>query len=151
MDHRSHNDGEEHAVNLDMKYDISEEGLFRSAQIGGRYSDRTEQDADDGYNWSAFCKGWNGCNAVNLASAPTKPGDVSYQTFGNFFRGSVNAPGGLFLPSFGLAGQYNPVANVAQLGGSVGGQTNFDGTAILPYTFGPAQYSYERSRQRRAV
>lgn len=146
QDHASHNDGEEHAVNLDVKYDISEEGFFRSGQIGGRYSDRTEQDEDDGYNWSAFCKGWNGCAAVNLAqSPPTKPGDVSYQTFPNWFRGSVNLPGPLYLPSFGFANTYNPAANVAQLGGSVGGQTNADGTPILPYTFGPGQVAHERS------
>jgi iron complex outermembrane receptor protein len=145
QDHASHNDGEEHAVNLDATFKISETGFFRSVQLGARYSDRTEQDEDDGYNWSAFCKGWNGCNAVNLASAPTQPGDVTYQTFPNYFRGSVNVPGPLYLPSFGFANTYNPVANVAQLGGSVGAQTNFDGSTILPYTFGPSEVSVERS------
>jgi TonB-dependent receptor len=146
QDHAAHNDGEEHAVNLDVKYDISENGFFRNAQVGARYSDRTEQDEDDGYNWSAFCKGWNGCNQVTLAqSPPTQAGDVSYQPFSNYFRGSVNVPGGLYLPSFAFAGTYNPVANVAQLGGSVGGNTTQNGTPILPYTFGPGQVSYERS------
>jgi len=146
QDTHMHSDGEEHAVNLDVKYDLSESGFFRSAQVGARYSDRTEQDDANNYNWSAFCKGWNGCNSVTLAqSPPTQAGDVSYQTWSNFFRGNVVAPGGLYLPSFGFANTYNPVANVAQLGGSVGGQTNFNGSAILPFTFGPGQISYERS------
>jgi TonB-dependent receptor len=144
QDHAAHNDGEEHAVNLDAKYQLSETGFFRSVQLGARYSDRTEQDEDSGYNWSAFCKGWNGCNPVSLASAPTLPGDVSYQTFNNFFRGNVTVPGALYLPSFGFAGTYNPVGNVAQLGGSVGGQTNADGSPIPPYTFGPGEVSRER-------
>jgi iron complex outermembrane receptor protein len=145
QDHMAHNDGEEHAVNLDVKYDISEHGFFRSGQIGGRYSDRTEVDADSGYNWSPFCVGWNGCAPVSLASAPTQPGNVAYQTFSNYFRGSVTAPVSLYLPSFPFAAQYNPIANVAQLGGAVTSATNPDGSVKEPYTFGPADYSYERS------
>jgi iron complex outermembrane recepter protein len=145
QDDQTHNDGEEHAVNLDVKYDISEDGFVRSAQLGGRYSDRTEIDADSGYNWSPFCKGWNGCNPVSLASPPTQPGDISYQAFSNFFRGSVASPGGLYLPSLGLVGQYNPIGNVAQLGGSVTSATNPDGSVKEPFTFGPADYSHERS------
>ena len=145
MDHRDHHDGEEHAGNLDLKYDISDEGFLRSAQIGGRYADRTEQDEDDGYNWSAFCKGWNGCNPVSLASAPTQPADIFYQGFGNFFRGAISNPGGVYLPSYGFANQWNPVGNVAQLGGTVGEQTNANGTPIPPFTFGPGEVSKERS------
>jgi TonB-dependent receptor len=140
QDHSSHNDGEEHAVNLDVKYDISEHGFFRSGQIGGRYSDRTEVDADSGYNWSPFCLGWNGCPAVSLGSAPTQPGDVAYQGFSNYFRGSIPVPGGLYLPSTSLVAQYNPVGNVAQLGGSVTGTGN-----PAPFTYGPDEYSHERS------
>jgi iron complex outermembrane receptor protein len=145
MDHQAHNDGEEHAVNLDVKYDISEQGFFRSAQIGGRYSDRTEVDADSGYNWSPFCKGWNGCNPVSLSGAPTRPGDVAYQPFSNFFRGSVPLPSGFYLPTLSLVNQYNPVGNVAQLGGAVTSATNPDGSVKQPYTYGPADYSHERS------
>ena len=145
MDHRDHHDGEEHAGNLDLRYDISDTGFLRAAQVGGRYADRTEQDEDDGYNWSAFCKGWNGCNPVSLASAPTQPADIFYQGWPNFFRGAISNPGGVYLPSYGFASQWNPSGNVAQLGGSLGGQTNADGTAILPFTFGPGEVSHERS------
>ena len=145
MDHRDHHDGEEHAGNLDLRYDISDTGFLRSAQVGGRYADRTEQDEDDGYNWSAFCKGWNGCNPVSLASAPTQPSNIFYQGWPNFFRGAISNPGGVYLPSYGFASQWNPSGNVAQLGGSLGGQTNADGTPILPFTFGPGQVGKERS------
>jgi len=145
MDHLSHNDGEEHAAHLDVRYELSSEGFFRSAQVGARFANRTEQDADSGYNWSPFCKGWNGCAQVPLGSSPTQPGDIAYQTFGNFFRGSVTAPGGVYLPSFGFAGQYNPAANVAQLGGSVTGSQNPDKSVKNPYTLGPGDYSYERA------
>jgi iron complex outermembrane receptor protein len=147
MDHRDHHDGEEHAANLDVKYDISDSGFLRSAQVGGRYADRTEQDEDDGYNWSAFCKGWNGCSPTSLATAPTKAGDIALQPFSNFFRGAINNPSGsgIWVPSYNFANQYNPVANVAQLGGSLGAQKNPDGTTILPFTFGPGQVGRERS------
>ena len=145
QDDLTHNDGEEHAVNMDVKYEISEEGFFRSAQLGGRYSDRTEVDADTGYNWSPFCKGWNGCNPVSLASAPTQSGDISYQNFSNYFRGSVAVPGGLYLPSLALVTQYNPIANVAQFGGTVTSFTNPNGSVQEPFTFSPADYSHERS------
>jgi len=147
MDHRDHHDGEEHAGNLDIRYDLSDTGFLRSAQVGGRYADRTEQDEDDGYNWAAFCKGWNGCNPTSLGSAPTQPGDYSLQPFSNFFRGAINNPagGGIYVPSYNFANQYNPVANVAQLGGATGEQLNQNGTTILPFTFGPGQQAFERS------
>ena len=93
-------DGEEHAVNLDVKYDISEQGFFRSAQLGGRYADRTEVDADSGYNWSPCCGGWQGCKTVALSSTP---GDISDQNVSNYVRGSVTSPVGLYLPSIALA------------------------------------------------
>jgi iron complex outermembrane receptor protein len=145
QDHQTHNDGEEHALNLDVKYEISEQGFLRSAQIGGRYSDRTEDDADSGYNWSPFCVGWNGCAPVSLASAPTQPGDTAHQPFSNYFRGSVTVPGALYLPSTPFVAGYNPVADVAQLGGTVTSATNPDGSVKQPFTYGPADYSHERS------
>jgi iron complex outermembrane receptor protein len=145
MDHRDHHDGEEHAGTLDVRYDLSDEGFVRSAQVGARYADRTEQDADDGYNWSAFCKGWNGCNPVNLATAPTQSSDIFYQGWPNFFRGAIGNPGGVYLPSYGLASQWDPSGNVARLGGTLGTQTNADGTPIKPFTFGPGEVSQERS------
>ena len=144
QDHQSHNDGEEHAANLDVKFAVSEHGFFRSVQGGARYADRSEIDADSGYNWSAFCKGWNGCNPVSLASSPTVPADVTYQPFNNFFRGAVAVPGGLYLPSFSFVSTYNPVANVAQLGGTVTSFTNPDGSVQEPFTYSPADYSHER-------
>ena len=145
MDHRDHHDGEEHAGNLDVRYDISDEGFFRSAQVGARYADRTEQDEDDGYNWSAFCKGWNGCNPVNLATAPTQASDIFYQGFPGFFRGAIGNPGGVYLPTYGFTSQWDPSGNVAQLGGTLGAQTNPNGTTISPFTFGPGEVSKERS------
>jgi iron complex outermembrane receptor protein len=145
MDHQSHNDGQERAGHLDIKYDISEHGFLRSAQIGARYADRTEVDADNGYNWSPFCQGWNGCNTVSLASAPTQPGNISFQSWSNFFRGDISNPGGIYVPSFAFASLYNPVANVAQLGGSVTARTNPDGSSIPPYTFGAGDYTHSRS------
>lgn len=147
MDHRDHHDGEEHAANLDVKYDVSDTGFLRSAQVGARYADRTEQDEDDSYNWSAFCKGWNGCAPTSLGSAPTQPADIALQPFSNFFRGAINNPSGsgIYVPSYNFANQYNPIANVAQLGGTTGQQKNADGTLILPFTFGPGQQAFERS------
>jgi iron complex outermembrane recepter protein len=144
MDHRDHHDGEEHAGNLDVKYDISDNGFFRSAQVGGRYADRTEQDEDDGYNWSAFCKGWNGCNPTSLATTPTQPSNIYYEPLSNFFRGAVGNPGGVYLPSYGFANQYNPVGNVAQLGGTTGEQT-YNGKTVLPWTFSAGDVAHERS------
>jgi iron complex outermembrane receptor protein len=171
QDHRDHHDGEEHAVNLDLKYDISDTGFLRAAQVGGRYADRTEQDDDNSYNWSAFCEPWYNCGSTSagqpvlasLGSAPTQPGNISYQPWSNFFRGAINNPGGVFLGSFPFANTYNPAANVAQLAATcgtttnngkfaqpvnscIGGQLNLAGTAYIPaYTFGPGEQSYERS------
>ena len=145
MDHRDHHDGEEHAGNVDVAYDISDRGFFRTAQVGARYADRTEQDADDGYNWSGFCKGWNGCSPVSLAGAQTQPGDFFYQGWSDFFHGAINNPGGVILPSYALASQWNPSGNVAQFGGTLGAQTNPDKTTIRAFTFGPEEVSQERS------
>jgi iron complex outermembrane recepter protein len=145
MDHLSHNDGQERAGQLDVKYEISEQGFFRSGQIGARYAHRTEDDADNGYNWSPFCEGWNGCNTVSLTSAQTQPGNISFQPWSNFFRGDISNPGGVYVPSFALTSLMNPVADVAQFGGSVTGRTNPDGSPILPGTFGPGDWGHSRS------
>ncbi|MFL6604670.1 MAG: TonB-dependent receptor [Steroidobacteraceae bacterium] len=145
MDHASHNDGQERAAQLDASYEISERGFFRSGQIGARYAHRTEDDADNGYNWSPFCEGWNGCNTTSLTDPKTQPGNVSFQPWSNFFRGEISNPGGLYLPSIPFTSQMNPVANVAQFGGSVTGRTNPDGTPILPGTFGPGDWAHSRS------
>ena len=145
MDYLSHNDGQEHAVNLDVNYDISDEGFFRSVQVGGRYSDRREQDADTIYNWAAFCVGWDGCNSVPLTNAEVQAGTVSYQPFSNFFRGNVNLPAPVYLPSFSLANGYNPVGNVATYGGEVTSATNLNGSPYVPYTLNPGDYSLASS------
>src|SRR5262249_38046111 len=89
MDHMAHNDGQERAGQLDVSYEISEHGFFRSGQIGGRYAHRTEDDADNSYNWSPFCQGWN-CGTVSLTDPKTRPGDVSFQPWSNFFRGGIS-------------------------------------------------------------
>jgi iron complex outermembrane recepter protein len=166
MDHRDHHDGEEHAGTLDLKYDISDSGFFRSAQVGSRYADRTEQDADNGYNWSPFCEGWNGCARASLGSAPTVPGNIALQPFSNFFRGAINNPagGGIWVASYNLANTYNVIGNVNQFApgcntsspannpsavqnGCITGITNAAHTAFLtpPNNFFPEDYAHERS------
>jgi TonB-dependent receptor len=143
QDHLGHSDGQEHAANLDVNYDISQDRFFRAVQFGGRYSDRREQDADSGYNWAAFCVGWDGCNAVSLSSAGA--GNVARQPFSNFFRGGVTLPAPVYLPSFSLANQYNPVGNVATYGGELSSITYPNGSPYVPYTFNPANYSLASS------
>ncbi|MHB8812119.1 MAG: TonB-dependent receptor [Steroidobacteraceae bacterium] len=145
MDYLAHHDGQEHAVNLDVNYDISEDSFFRSLQLGGRYSDRREQDAETTYNWAPFCVGWDGCSAVPLTSAEVQAGTVSFQPFSDFFRGGVNLPAAVYLPSFSLASKYNPVGNVATYGGEVTTATNLDGTPFVPLTFNPGDYSLASS------
>lgn len=144
QDHLSHDDGQEHAANLDADYLLSRDGFFQSVQAGARYSDRREQDADTGYNWAPFGVGWNGA-AVPLSSTDLSNGTASYQPFKNFFRGSLTPPGPLYLPSFALAQQYNVAGNVAAYGGDVTSGTNLDGSPYVPFTLNPGDYSLATS------
>lgn len=101
MDHIEDNDAEMRAGNLDFDFTISEDGFFRSVQVGARHADRTEVDQTSGYNWAALGVGWNGYDPVSFAEG--RPGDYQAGAFDNFFRGKVPLPGNVLMPSLEMA------------------------------------------------
>lgn len=101
MDHLEHNEAELRAFNLDFDYSLSEEGFFRSVQVGGRYADRSETDQSSGYNWQALGVDWNGYPPVSFAEG--REGDFEGAVFENFFRNKVALPGNVLMPSLTMA------------------------------------------------
>jgi TonB-dependent receptor len=116
MDHTGDTEGSMHAVNIDANYIISEEGFFRSTQFGARYADRTENDNNAVYNWSALGVGWNGFPQKTLSEADSRPGDVEWHEFKNFFRGDAKLPGATWKPSFDMALKYDVLGDHEQYG-----------------------------------
>jgi iron complex outermembrane recepter protein len=116
MDNRQENEGDLYAANLDLNFRISDEGFFRDIGFGARYADRSETDWNSGFNWQAFCQGWNGCDAVSLANA--RPGDTEMVDWGDFFRGDLNLPGAVLMPSMQMARRFDPVGDHGIYGGT---------------------------------
>jgi iron complex outermembrane receptor protein len=125
MDHMERNDGDLRAGNIDVEYTISEEGFFRSAQVGARYAERTERDNNSGYNWTALGRGWNGSPQMHFSDS--RAGDVESRTFDNFFRGETRLPGNTLMPSFQMVSRYDVV----------GDHTFYGGMPVRPIQFGP--------------
>jgi TonB-dependent receptor len=101
MDHLEKNVAKMRSFNLDLDYALSDEGFFRSLQVGARYSDRSETDKSSGYNWTALGVGWNGYQPVSFANGHV--GDYQAAVFDNFFRGKAGLPGNVLLPSVSMA------------------------------------------------
>jgi TonB-dependent receptor len=104
MPHDADNKGRLDAAQLDAEYSF-DDGVFRSIKIGGRWSERTERDFDNGYNWVALGRGWNGSPQMTFANAA--PGDVELHEFENFFHGSAVLPANLYFPTPELVGRFD--------------------------------------------
>jgi iron complex outermembrane recepter protein len=100
MPHNARNRGRQDAANLDLEYTFDEASFFRSVKIGGRWAKRTERDFDNGYNWVALGRSWNGDPQMTFANAA--PGDVEAHVFEEFFHGKISAPTNLLFPSIDL-------------------------------------------------
>jgi len=99
MPHNERNRGKMNAANLDAEYTF-EDSFFRSVKIGGRWSDRSERDLNNGFTWTALGRGWNGDPQLTFADA--YPGDVEYYAFDNFFHGNIAVPANTLWPSVAL-------------------------------------------------
>lgn len=99
MPHNENNKGRLDSANLDLEYSF-DDSFFRSVKAGARWSERTERDYNNGYNWAALGRGWNGDPQLTFANAA--PGDIERHTFKNFFRGDAVIPGELLFPSYDL-------------------------------------------------
>lgn len=104
MPHNERNKGRLETAQLDAEYTF-EDSFFRSIKVGGRYAKRTERDLQNGYNWTALGRGWNGDPQLTYANAA--PGDVAAHAFKDFFRGEALLPGNLLFASQSLADRYN--------------------------------------------
>ncbi len=99
MPHNEDNKGRLDSANLDLEYAF-DDSFFRSVKVGGRWSERTERDYNNGYNWAALGRGWNGDPQLTFDNAA--PGDIERHAFKDFFRGEVALPGRLWFPSYDL-------------------------------------------------
>ena len=99
MPHDADNKGKQNAANLDVEYQF-DNSFFRSVKFGGRWAKRTERDFDNGFNWSALGRGWNGDPQLTFANAA--PGDVELHVFDNFFHGNIPVPTNMLYPSIDL-------------------------------------------------
>lgn len=120
MPHIESNHGTMTAVNLDADFIVSDEAWLRSIKIGGRYASRVERDAVSGYNWNAVCVGWNGCDnsptgGHTFADADNEE-DIELRAYDNFFRGKLNLPANLLMPSGALVAKLDPAYVRQQFG-----------------------------------
>jgi iron complex outermembrane receptor protein len=115
MDNRADNEGDLYAANVDFDFKISDDGFFRSVGVGARYGDRTETDLNSGFNWTALGAGWNGSPVVPFANS--RPGDTEVVDWGDFFRGDLNLPGAVLMPSMSMVDRFDAVGDHAFYGG----------------------------------
>lgn len=104
MPHQEDNSGRLDSANLDLEYKF-DNSFFKSIKIGGRAAKRTERDYNNGYNWAALGRGWNGDPQLTYANAA--PGDVELHVFKNFFHGQAVLPGNLMFPTDALVRRFD--------------------------------------------
>ncbi|MEG3088904.1 TonB-dependent receptor [Sphingomonas sp. PB4P5] len=103
MPHNEDNTGRLDAGQLDAEYKF-DSSFLRSIKVGGRYAERTERDFDNGYNWAALGRGWNGDPQLTYANAA--PGDVETHVYKDFFHGQAVLPANLMFPTDALVRSY---------------------------------------------
>jgi len=96
MPHDERNRGRLDSAQLDLEYKFAD-SFFRSVKVGGRIAKRRERDQQNGYNWVALGRGWNGDPQLTFANAA--PGDVEQHIFKDFFHGQTTLPANLFFPT----------------------------------------------------
>ncbi|UIJ47298.1 TonB-dependent receptor [Sphingomonas cannabina] len=104
MPHQEDNSGRLDSANLDLEYKF-EDSFFKSIKVGGRAAKRTERDFNNGYNWAALGRGWNGDPQLTYANAA--PGDVELHVFKNFFHGQAALPANLMFPTDALVRRFD--------------------------------------------
>ena len=90
MPHEGNNKGRLDSASLDLEYKF-DDGFFRSVKIGGRWAERTERDFDNGYNWTALGRGWNGFGAVQAGLEQELAASLVQQVFGSRQQGRFDA------------------------------------------------------------
>lgn len=123
MDNLQDNEGDLFAANLDFDIQLSDDGFFRSLGAGVRYGDRSELDRNAGFNWTALGAGWNGSPVVPFDQS--QPGDTELVPWDDFFRGDVNLPGAVLMPSLAMARRMDAIRDHAVYGGSAGDAFKF--------------------------
>jgi iron complex outermembrane recepter protein len=123
MPHDERNRGTMDAANLDLEYTF-EDSFFRSVKIGGRWSDRSERDLNNGFTWSALGRAWNGDPQLTFANSPD--GDVEFYAFDNFFHGGIPVPADTLWPSVELMRTAN-VDDLHRSPGNFCGQLDWGG------------------------
>jgi iron complex outermembrane recepter protein len=118
MDNLQDNEGDLFAANLDFNFDLSDDGFFRSLGAGVRYGDRSETDLNSGFNWTAFGQGWNGSPVVPFSQS--QPGDTELVEWDDFFRGDLNLPGAVLMPSFAMTRRMDAIRDHEVYGGTPG-------------------------------
>ena len=136
MPHNERNKGRLDAVQLDAEYKF-DNSFLRSVKVGGRYAKRTERDNQNGYNWTALGRGWNGDPQLTYANAAA--GDVGFHAFKDFFRGNTLLPGNLMFATEQLASQFDRTQlNAAPPAGFCGTPTiDDDGNPATPEVSNP--------------
>jgi iron complex outermembrane receptor protein len=104
MPHNEDNSGRLDSANLDVEYKF-EDSFFKSVKFGGRAAKRTERDLNNGFNWAALGRGWNGDPQLTYANAA--PGDVELHVFKNFFHGQAALPANLMFPTDELVRRFD--------------------------------------------
>lgn len=123
MDNLQDNEGDLFAANLDFDIHLSDDGFFRSLGAGVRYGDRSEVDLNSGFNWTALGAGWNGSPVVPFDQS--QPGDTQLVAWDDFFRGDVNLPGAVLMPSMAMARRMDAIRDHAVYGGAAGDAFKF--------------------------
>jgi|tagenome__1003787_1003787.scaffolds.fasta_scaffold20989186_5 TonB-dependent receptor len=113
MDHIEHSRGHEWAFKGDVAYNFLNDGFLKQLKFGARYSDRQQDIKYTTYNWGSLSEVWAG-SAVFMNQVGAPGGNVSLQTWDNFFRGQTAAPPPANYYNGDLIGGYNQAIDFLQ-------------------------------------
>ena len=113
MDHIEDNEGDQKSARLDARWDF-EDSWLKYGKIGVRATDKSYTTRQSGYNWSLLSNQYwlgssdpvyidkTGGTATGDVQNAALPGQTTYVTFDNFFRGDIKVPGNVWFPSADL-------------------------------------------------
>lgn len=130
MAHLNHNIAESKAIRFDAEYEF-EDSIIKSVKAGARYSEKSADNSDTGYNWKTRNALWFGFDKTTVPKVTQDEASkfLRLYSFDNFQRGDTTVPSAAYLYTPEATYNYRATTDAINVGCNgwwCGGVTNPD-------------------------